>query len=274
MPLLGHFLCRLRSTATPYAARMCSSSLNYSLIEPISSSPLQTKNGYSPGQHLVLTPDNVNLLAQTGAGMLRSGGVIAIPTDTLYGLAADVQNDDAISLLYDIKGRSFKKPVAICVAEIGELHTWAHVTVPRQLLEDFLPGPVTLVFERQASLNHTLNPGTNLIGIRIPKYNFTRELARQIGGPFALTSANPSSTPSTISPEEFKSLWPRLDGIFDGGRLGSAESHSPSEEMLERSGSTVIDLSRKGCFQIIRPGIAYDKSINILKLKYDLKEIV
>lgn len=223
---------------------------------------------------LRLTPDNVNTLAKTGAGILKSGGIIAIPTDTLYGLAADVQNNDAISRLYEIKGRSFNKPVAICVAEIDELQDWAHVTVPRQLLNDLLPGPVTLVFERRESLNPRLNPGTRLIGIRIPNYNFTRQLARENGGPFALTSANPSSTPSTISPEEFKSLCPLLDGIFDGGKSGMSDSISTQlTESLERSGSTVIDLSRKGFFQIIRAGIAYDNSIHILKTKYFLQEV-
>jgi len=76
---------------------------------------------------------------------------------------------------------------------------WSKVDVPAGLLEDLLPGPVTVVLERSASLNPCLNPGTSKVGIRIPNHSFMIALARACGGPLALTSANISATQSTLN---------------------------------------------------------------------------
>jgi len=229
-----------------------------------------TRNHMSPTRLLKLTTENSRALARTGAEVLQSGGIIATPTDTIYGLAADFQNNDAISRLYEIKGRDFDKPVAICISEVEEIYRWAHVTVPAELLQTVLPGPVTLVFERRSVLNPLLNPSTHLIGIRIPDCCFTRELATH--GPFALTSANPSSTPSTISPEEFKSLWPKLDLVIDGGKIKSLNEESDLSVNSERSGSTVIDLSKSGLFKINRAGTQFEYYVNLLRVRYALQQ--
>ena len=71
-----------------------------------------------------------------------TGNVIAVPTDTIYGITCLVQHSQAVNRLYSIKGRSASKPIAICVAEIDEIYRWANVTVPRDLIEDLLPGQV------------------------------------------------------------------------------------------------------------------------------------
>lgn len=209
----------------------------------------------------VLSAANINNAAKVGATTISSGGLIATPTDTVYGIACDAQNISAISKIYEIKGRDVNKPVAICVSQIDQVYTWGKVHVPRTLLQDLLPGPVTLVFERQSELNPNLNPHTNLIGIRIPDHHFIRQLADLNNGPVALTSANFSNDPSTLEVTEFKTMWPFLQHIFDGGRLSTCQE----SEVAARAGSTVIDLSIPGSFRIIRNGSAYSKCFNILK---------
>ena len=179
---------------------------------------------------------------------LMAGGVLAVPTDTIYGLTCLVQHQAAVESLYDIKGRHSSKPIAICVAEVEEIYTWAEVTVERTLIEQLLPGQVTLVFRRGKKLNRNFNPDSQLIGVRIPDYPFLREVCRLCQSPLALTSANYSNMTSSLAVEEFQELHSSLSLVFDGGRL------SDSEEA--RLGSTVVDLSEEGSYSIIRPGSA------------------
>ncbi|XP_070569134.1 threonylcarbamoyl-AMP synthase-like [Ptychodera flava] len=204
--------------------------------------------------------DAVAIAAET----LKKGSVIALPTDTIYGVAALAQSSDAVQKLYNLKGRNQSKPIAICVSELSDIAKWGKVTVSDSLLGDLLPGPVTMVLERTASLNPELNPNTDLVGIRIPKHDFIRRVCAEIGEPLALTSANISAAKSTLCIEEFQELWPKLDAIFDGGTIGASEA--------SRLGSTVVDLSQSGLYQIIRPGSAYRNTVSILEEKHGLKE--
>lgn len=90
-----------------------------------------------------------------------------------------------------------------------QFYRWGKVNIPKQILTELLPGPVTVVFERSPDLNPLLNPNTNLVGIRIPKNDFMQELAKQCNGPIALTSANVSGAKSCLEIEvcDFHSLW-------------------------------------------------------------------
>ncbi|XP_069109623.1 threonylcarbamoyl-AMP synthase-like, partial [Argopecten irradians] len=132
---------------------------------------------------------------------LKSGNIIAVPTDTIYGVAGLAQRNDATSRIYQLKNRDLKKPIAISVADIDDVYKWGHVTVSRELLSELLPGPVTVVFTRKEELSPSLNPNVSLIGIRIPDQLFIRSLARSCQEPIALTSANISAAPSTVSVE-------------------------------------------------------------------------
>ncbi|EPY79825.1 yrdC domain-containing protein, mitochondrial precursor [Camelus ferus] len=140
---------------------------------------------------------------------------------------------------------------------------YCHVRVPEGLLNDLLPGPVTLVMERSEELNKDLNPFTPLVGIRIPDHAFMQDLAQVFGGPLALTSANLSSQASSLKVEEFQDLWPHLSLVIDGGPIGDGQSPKC------RLGSTVVDLSVPGKFGIIRPGCALESTTAILQ-KYGL----
>uniref|UniRef100_A0A2P2I8J1 Threonylcarbamoyl-AMP synthase n=1 Tax=Hirondellea gigas TaxID=1518452 RepID=A0A2P2I8J1_9CRUS len=155
----------------------------------------------------------------SAAQILKSGGIVALPTDTLYGLAGLAQHATAVHDIYKVKCRNQAKPLAVCVAQVEDIYKWAEVTVPRELLVSLLPGPVTLIFKRTKALNKELNPETELVGIRIPDSDFIRKVTFACGAPLALTSANISNQQSPLEVEEFKELWPEVAGIFDGGRI-------------------------------------------------------
>ena len=214
----------------------------------------------------------------TAAKILSSGGVIALPTDTLYGLAALTQNAAAVKEIYRVKQRNPLKPLAVCVANIEEIYKWAKVTVPKNLLHDLLPGPVTLIFSRTSALNKELNPDTNLVGIRIPDSKFIRSVSEQCKSPLALTSANISCQKSPLEVEEFKDIWNELSCIFDGGNICDTwkekrlETDLAIDTDLVRQGSTIVDLSQKNCYKIVREGIALNNTISVLH-RYNLHAI-
>uniref|UniRef100_A0A8C5P7Z7 Threonylcarbamoyl-AMP synthase n=1 Tax=Leptobrachium leishanense TaxID=445787 RepID=A0A8C5P7Z7_9ANUR len=206
-------------------------------------------------------------ILNTSVGILQQGGVIGVPTDTIYGLACLAQNSSSIDNIYNVKGRNGTKPLAICVGDIADIYKYCQVNVPDQLLQDLLPGPVTLVMERTDGLNKELNPFTSLVGVRIPDHAFIRQLAQLCSEPLALTSANISTQTSTLTVEEFKDLWPMLSLVVDGGPIGDVSSPEC------RLGSTVIDLSVPGKFTVIRPGCALASTLEILKNKHGLSPL-
>ncbi|XP_054994466.1 threonylcarbamoyl-AMP synthase [Sorex araneus] len=195
---------------------------------------------------------------------LRAGAVVAVPTDTLYGLACSASCPAALAAVYRLKGRSQAKPLAVCLGRVADVYRYCRVSVPDGLLRDLLPGPVTLVMERSDELHEDLNPFTRLVGVRIPEHAFMQDLAGAFGGPIALTSANLSAQASSLTVEEFQDLWPHLALVIDGGPIG--DSQSP----VCRLGSTVVDLSVPGKFSIIRPGCALERTTAILQQKYSL----
>lgn len=195
---------------------------------------------------------------------LKKGEVIAIPTDTVYGLTCSANNPKAIGRLYNIKGRNELKPVAICVATIDDFRLWGEADhLSDELLNDLLPGAVTIVVKRSPKLNNPkLNPGVSNIGIRITENSFIQGVCKAFNEPIALTSANKSSSKSTLEVTEFEELWPKLGAVFDGGQLGLSEE--------QRAASTVIDLSVPKYYTIIRRGVSVEKIIKLVE-KYNIR---
>jgi tRNA threonylcarbamoyl adenosine modification protein (Sua5/YciO/YrdC/YwlC family) len=200
---------------------------------------------------------NENNLIDRCIAILKHDGVLAVPTDTIYGLAALVRNEKAVRKIYEIKGRLFTKPLAISVGYVEDLFTWSKPTLTKEQLStgDLLPGPVTLMFERESLLPSYFNPTVNNVAIRIPNCQFMIELAQRLGEPIALTSANISNEPSSVCIDEFKQIWSYVDLVIDGGLLASND----------RRGSTVVDLSERGYFHIQRQGIDCERIVRYLK---------
>ena len=192
--------------------------------------------------------------------LLKQEKLIAVPTDTIYGIACLAQSQSAVDAIYHCKRRSTSKPLAICVADIDSVYKYGSVPkwIPRGLIEDLLPGPVTVVFERSKLLNPGLNPNTSLVGIRIPDDRFINDLVRALGGEaLALTSANISDGMSPLSIHDFRELWGSLAAVFDGGLLSDSVCSEPRDAKA-RSGSTVVCLAgkqaEKKTYEIFRNG--------------------
>eukprot|EP00049_Salpingoeca_infusionum_P002718 m.59126 g.59126 ORF g.59126 m.59126 type:complete len:312 (+) comp11750_c0_seq3:115-1050(+) len=200
--------------------------------------------------------------AAHAAQILQQNGVICVPTDTLYGIACRAQSASAVERLYSIKGRVAHKPVAICVPRVEDIEQYANVTVPKQLLHELLPGPVTVVLPRTPVLNASLNPGVERIGIRVLDTPVVQSIMSEFREPIALTSANFSGQPSCIKVEECEALWPLLDAVYDAGPITSQGE--------DRSGSSVIDLSCPGHYSVIRKGSSFDSTVETLH-KYHLQ---
>ena len=194
---------------------------------------------------------------------LRSGHVVAVPTDTLYGLACDASSGEAIRRVYEIKERNLSSPLAVCVADVDLVGAYGDTThLPAGLLSALLPGAVTLVLPRRESglLSAALNPEVGSIGIRIPDSDFIRGLSRSFGGALALTSANSSGHASTVRVDEFEHLWPHCAFVFDAGTLPGG-----------RAGSTIVDLTQEGLFKMVRPGSMLQKTEETLA-KFGLRD--
>lgn len=199
------------------------------------------------------------------ASALRAESVVAIPTDTLYGLAARADSSVAVNKIYDIKRRSKNVPLAICVASVSDIGRYGDISaLPEGLLEGILPGMVTVLLYpvEGKQLCEEVNQGYPTIGIRVPGSPFICRVAESLGGALALTSANVSGSGNTVDVMEFEELWPSCSYVFDGGRIqGGAK------------GSTVIDLSQQGQFRIVRDGEVLEQVLSILHEKYGLVRV-
>ncbi len=151
---------------------------------------------------------------------LKSGGIIAIPTDTVYGLAADPFNPDAVQRLYTVKGRPDGKPIPLVLSSVADVHRVSQ-NLPEfffHLTDRFWPGGLTIVIEAKGLLP-VLTAGGNTVGVRIPDNPLLLQILRAFGGPAAITSANLSGEPPATSPEEIgEALASRIDMIVDGGK--------------------------------------------------------
>jgi len=165
---------------------------------------------------------------------IRSGGIIAFPTETFYGLGVDPFNPAAVERLFAVKGRESGKPIPIIIDELiraeGIIGTISEES--RALIEKFWPGPLTLLFATSSRLSSALTGGTGKVGIRIPSHPVALRLLRAIGQPITATSANRSGVPGATSAAGVQEmLGEHLDLIIDGGETPGG------------TGSTIVDTS-------------------------------
>ncbi len=158
------------------------------------------------------------------AASLRNGGLVAFPTETVYGLGADATNDAAVDRIYVAKGRPVVHPVIVHVLDVADLDTWAE-QVPdyaRDLATDHWPGPLTLVLARRSGLGERAAGGAATIGLRSPSHPVARALLAAFGGAIAAPSANrfgrvSTTTAAHVVAELADVLDPTIDRILDGG---------------------------------------------------------
>ncbi len=170
------------------------------------------------------------------AEVLRAGGVILYPTDTLYGLGADALLDEAVAKIYAIKGRDEGKPMHAIVSDLAMVERYAEITDDARRLAAKLPqGQVTFILKKKAGMDSGIMKDIATFGFRIPDNEFCIEMIRAFGKPITATSANKSGE----KPER------SVDKIL--AQLGAAaegiELVIDAGELPERAASTVVDLS-------------------------------
>jgi len=187
------------------------------------------------------------------ASALRKGDVILYPTDTLYGLGGDAFSDEAFEKVCDIKDRDERRPIHAVFADMDAVDTYAKITpLGRKLAEKFLPGPITLIFEKREGVTGGIARDLTSIGIRIPKNDFCIALAKRYGRPFTTTSANKSGEPSCSSIDEIRAqLGERAEGIALAIDAGTVPAHLRS---------TVVDVRGEEPF-VIREGVIATSAI-------------
>ena len=161
-----------------------------------------------------------DLRIKAAVDCLKSGGIIAIPTDTVYGLGADPFNVDAVQKLYTLKGRPEEKPIPLVLGSVEDVQQVAQ-NLPDfffHLTERFWPGGLTIIVQSK-NLLPQLTAGGTTVGLRIPNQPLLLEILQEFGGPIAITSANLSGQPAATSPQEFGTeLSSKIDCIVDDGQ--------------------------------------------------------
>jgi len=152
---------------------------------------------------------------------IRAGRVVAIPTDTLYGLAADPFSDAAVDALFAAKGRPAERAVPLIAGDREQVERVLGRLTPlgAALAERGWPGPLTLVVAAPRSLAAGVTGGTGTVGVRVPNHAVARAIARAAGGPVTATSANISGQPATDDPDRVEAaLGGRIEMLVDVGR--------------------------------------------------------
>src|SRR5512137_2047426 len=183
-------------------------------------------------------------LILTAAEVLRRGGLVAFPTETVYGLGADALNADAVKQIFVAKGRPLDNPIIVHIASVADLKALtSHVPERASLLIDrFWPGPLTLILQKSPDVPDDVTGGLGTVAVRMPQNKIALALIKALGHPIAAPSANLSGRPSGTTAEHvLQDFAGKIDMILDGG---------PVTVGVE---STVLDLSRKPP-AILRPG--------------------
>lgn len=178
------------------------------------------------------------------AKLLADGNVVGIPTETVYGLAADAENEEAVKKIFEAKGRPQDNPLIVHIADISQIEKYVHdiPEIAYKLAERFWPGPLTMVLPKCDIIPDVTSAGLDTVGIRIPYHSAARKLITASGKALAAPSANLSGSPSpTTAMHVMNDMDSRIPAIVDGGS---------SPVGVE---STVISFE-KGKIRLLRPG--------------------
>ncbi len=178
------------------------------------------------------------------ASIIKNGGLVAFPTETVYGLGADATNPDAAAKIYAAKGRPSDNPLIIHICEPNEAERYTYTTaLYYKIAEHFMPGPITVVMKSRSCIPGCTRGGLDTVAVRCPENKIARELIRLSGVPIAAPSANLSGSPSpTCAEHVIKDMLGRCDMIIDGGACSVG---------LE---STIVRIDSDDTVTLLRPG--------------------
>ena len=158
----------------------------------------------------------------TAAQLIKKGGVVAVPTETVYGLAADALDDDAVKKIFKAKGRPADNPLIVHISDISQIMEKKLVKeIPekaKMLMDSFWPGPLTIIMEKGESIPKSVCAGLDSVAIRFPSHETVKEIISLSGCPLAAPSANISGKPSPTSfAHVVHDMYGKIDAIVDGG---------------------------------------------------------
>lgn len=180
----------------------------------------------------------------TAAAALAAGDLVVYPTETVYGLGANALDEDAVSRVFAVKGRDREKPVSLAVPDVATATEYTAPTArEHEFMDEFLPGPVTVVVEKREMVPDVLTAGRDRVGVRVPDHDTALSLLRAFA-PVTATSANVSGTGSVR----------KLDAL--GDRIRDAAAVLVDGGETPGGGSTVVDVSAG---EVIREGPLTDE---------------
>ncbi len=190
-----------------------------------------------------IVPEGDGASGDEAVRVLRDGGLVCYPTDTVYGIGAAAGDDAAVSRLFAVKGRSPDKPLPLLLADVSDAARVAEVTpLAKALAERFWPGALTIVMRKADSYRSLALAGGDTVALRVPDHGLVRRIVRALGEPITGTSANRAGTRAPVSAAEVAfQMGDVVELIIDGGQ---------SRTRLE---STVIDITRDKP-EIVREG--------------------
>lgn len=211
-----------------------------------------------------LNPNKDIVALKKAANILKNDGLVAFPTETVYGLGANALKDDAVKKIYIAKGRPSDNPLIVHIADKNDIYPLVD-SVPQNaliLIENFWPGALTIIFKKSSIIPQTTSGGLDTVAIRMPNNNIALALIRQCGFPLAAPSANTSTKPSpTLASHVYNDLNNKIDMIIDGGKCDFG-IESTVVEVLEDS----VNILRPGSItkemlQSVVKNVTIDKAI-------------
>lgn len=209
--------------------------------------------------------DNLDIdKIKTAAGILKKGGVVAFPTETVYGLGANALDEKAIEKIFIAKGRPQDNPLIVHVSDKKQIEPLVEDISKEalDLIDKFWPGPLTIIFRKSSIIPNSITGGLSTVAIRMPDHNVALELIKEANLPIAAPSANISGRPSpTDSIHVMEDLNGKIDMIIDGGPTGIGVEST----VLDISGDVPIILRPGGVtkedLQRVFPRVDYDPAL-------------
>jgi L-threonylcarbamoyladenylate synthase len=195
--------------------------------------------------------------------ILKKGGVVAFPTDTLYGLGANAFDEDAVLKIFEIKSRPRDLALTLLLADIAQIEVVGD-DIPKlawELAERYMPGALTIVVKKSAAVSDIISGNRDTVAVRVPNHPIPIALINGLGAPLTGTSANLSGAPDPATAEQVhKQLGSRVDMIIDDGRCPIGVS------------STILDLTTDPPTILREGAISRDELTRVCKCKVALKE--
>lgn len=208
---------------------------------------------------ITVNPDNINPVnIKTAAERIKDGGLVAFPTETVYGLGVDALNPKAVAKIFEAKKRPLEDPLIVHIAQKEDLYKLTEdiSDIALRLADEFWPGPLTLVLKKSVNIPDIVTAGLDTVAIRMPANKIVLGLIKLSQTPIAAPSANLFGRPSPTTAEHvLDDLWEKIDLVIDGGKA------------LVGVESTILDLTQNPPV-ILRPG-----GVSIERLKKVIKGV-